>query len=319
MNVNRRYEPGRGVRLAIALAFLLVAAAPGAGQTPTLRDDPFDSSYLEPFPDPDAGRREPRLTVRLRHEIALPGPLSPSGPLLRGESIEVPLQEGTVRCDWREKADALVAPGAAPNGSGEANPAWNVAPDGRYRGRISADGRLEVQKRCKRCRAGWRTSWRLRVAGAGLPPPLVTATHVYHGALDNRVYGLKRKNGHRIWETDAEGRLARPLALWRPASKENPGKTGELVLVVPEHGEALLALDALTGAKVASYTLPEDGGKLIGAPIATPDGAVVVARQRYAPGDASLMVFDLVPPAKPPPAGPASQAPPKATDAPPGV
>jgi hypothetical protein len=68
----------------------------------------------------------------------------------------------------------------------------------------------------------------------------------------------------------------------------------EVILVVPENGAGVSALDAETGAKVASFTLPEDEGWLVGAPLLTPDGKIVIARQKYAPGDASLMVFHIV-------------------------
>ena len=72
-----------------------------------------------------------------------------------------------------------------------------------------------------------------------------------------------------------------------------------LVLAVPDDGGAIVALDAHTGAKVASYDLPDDGGTLVGDPLVTPDGRIVVARQKYTPEDASLMVFRLVPPRQP--------------------
>jgi hypothetical protein len=34
--------------------------------------------------------------------------------------------------------------------------------------------RLLAQKKCKRCRAGWKRKWRLRVSGTVPTPPLVT-------------------------------------------------------------------------------------------------------------------------------------------------
>jgi hypothetical protein len=117
---------------------------------------------------------------------------------------------------------------------------------------------------------------------------------------------VKRKNGHRVWEAYVKGRVSRPLRLWRPvadpSSPDRPPEAQalELVLVTPDHGTAILALEAVTGAEVAIFELPENGAKLYGAPLVTPDGKIVVARQEYNETEATLMVFDLSdPPGRP--------------------
>jgi hypothetical protein len=73
------------------------------------------------------------------------------------------------------------------------------------------------------------------------------------------------------------------------------------VLATPDQGTTLVALDARNGAEVASFDLPEGEGKLYGSPLVTPDGKIVVARQKYEEAEASLMILDLSEPPKPSP------------------
>ncbi len=131
-------------------------------------------------------------------------------------------------------------------------------------------------------------------------PPLVVDRRVYIGGLDNHVYSLKAKNGHRVWAVDIDGRISTPLMLWRGEIREptakDPLATRELtlILVVPASGSQMVALESERGRQVASMRLPEGGGKLVSGPLATLDGKVVVARQQYAESEASLMVYRLL-------------------------
>ncbi len=159
---------------------------------------------------------------------------------------------------------------------------------------------LEAQKSCRRCKTGWKRSWKLRIPGNTLVPPLVADRRVYIGGLDNHVYSLKARNGHRVWAVDVAGRISTPLMLWRgEISKPTPQdplamRDLTLILTVPASGSQMVALESQSGRQVASLRLPEGGGKLVSGPLAMPDGKVVVARQQYAESEASLMVYRLL-------------------------
>jgi hypothetical protein len=299
-----RRLPFAGAILA-ALALALAGAGSSVGQSSLNGSGTTETSpYLEPPPDAgDGSDGGPSVAFRVITEISLPGPLPGAGPRLVEGRLLTPVSGGIASSGWDAAAEVVVSaspPDPQPGVRGE--PRWSVAPDGRIRVTVLESGHLLAQKRCKRCRAGWRKKWKLRLAGSVTAPPLVTEERVYFGALDNRVYSLKRKNGHRVWEVDVQGRASREILRWQGAvlpagqSDERPweGEPLDVLLVVPDHGTELFALDARSGAKVASYDLADDEGRLIGAPALTPDGKIVVARQKYAPEDASLMVFELV-------------------------
>lgn len=292
----------RGAGSLVALLVCAVAFPPGAAQTTALGTETYDTSYLEPLPEDGRRSTAPQLTFRLATEIPLPGPLPGSGPRLVEDRVRIPVAGGLAESGWAADSVACIEPpgGGEPEAPGEATLEWVQAPDGRARFAVTPDGFLVAQKRCGRCPAGWRRRWKLRVAGQGLAPPLVTEKRIFYGAMDNRVYGLKRRNGHRVWEADLEARVSRPLRVWRlPPEDGGAERRLTLILAVPGDGRGIVALDVRSGAKVASYALPEDGGTLVGAPVVTPDGRIVVARQKYTPSDASLMVFNLTPPPRP--------------------
>ena len=66
-----------------------------------------------------------------------------------------------------------------------------------------------------------------------------------------------------------------------------------LILVVPDGGSQLLALGGGTGLELATVRLAANQGKLVGMPLITPDGRIVIARQKYSESEASLMVYEL--------------------------
>lgn len=296
----------------LALALCLVSLPSAAAQSSPYGTSPYgtsayDTSYLDPLPEASTDAPARQLTFQLALELPLPGPLLESGqPRMVGETVEIPVPGGAVLSGWTAGAQARRVPtGDAPGGSGEGarGKGWVETEDGKRRYSLLPSGVLLAQKRCRRCRAGWKTHWMLDVAGDDLAPPLITATRVFYGGLDNRVYGLKRRNGHRVWATDVEGRVNRPLRLW---SRETDDRSVDLVLVTPDHGREILALDAGTGGKVAGFALPENGGILVGAPLITADGMVLAARQKYNESEASLMVLEIT---EPPAAEPQPNAP----------
>jgi hypothetical protein len=277
---------------------LLVSSAAMAQSPPQTSDNGFED--LPPLAQA-AVEPVPNLAFDLEAEIGLPGPLPGPGPRLRDGRIEIDVASGTVVTSGE--------PGAQPVPILEAETGARIAPEpgawvedeaGRARYRAVPGGYVEAQHRCPRCKAGWKRVWRLRVPGNTLSPPVIAGRRLYFGALDNRVYCLRTRNGHTVWAADIGGRPALPLELWRPPAGPAPvdrrvatSNRGAVLLAIPDGGTRLLALDAETGRQVASLRLEEGEGKLVSRPLATPDGRIVVARQRYIAEDASLLVYRL--------------------------
>ena len=282
-----------------ALLLLLAAscAAPAAAQT---RQDPrFDSTDLEPAPEAPV-EHAPQLRFDLLEEIALPGPLASSGARGAGEHIQVDAADGTAVFAWGEDL-SLTRVEAAP-GTAEDVP-YGISPDGKVRAVPRPDGFIVAEKHCARCSKRWKKKWRIRAPGDEFARPVVSDRRVFYGTTDNRVFSVKRRNGHRVWAADIPGRVVRPLEIARvqaPPELALRGKAKrkdslwlDLILVVPASGRTLIALDARNGERVASFDLEEDE-MLIGAPLAR-EGRVVVARQKYDAQDAALLVFRLAP------------------------
>jgi hypothetical protein len=276
-------------RYAIALALLVIIVLPGAAAAQSFRDAFAEQRYLEPMPTEPPEPAAPRMTFRLFNDIPLPGPLPDRGPRFVDGRIEIPVAGGIAVSGWLEESEPRIIPhrSSDDDAAGE----WSYSPQGDFRCMILESGHILAQKGCRNCKKNWRKKWKLRIAGGDTAPPLLTENRVYHGGLDNRVYCLKRRNGHRMWESDAPGRVSQPLALWREDGVE-------LIILAPDDGRSIIALDAVTGSRTAAFELPQNGGQLVGSPIVTDDGKIVVARQLYAADQASLMVFDLVEPGK---------------------
>jgi hypothetical protein len=288
----------RPFHLQLCLVLILAASGPLLAQSQTYSNDAFRD--LPPTSRRADGPPVPKMAFLLEAEIPLPGPLPGAGPRLRGELVEIPVAGGTVL--------TRPAPGAIPSlvassDVGEAGPEatpWVEDQRGRLRYRAVPGGALEAQRRCKRCKAGWKGTWKLRVPGNTLAPPLIGERHIYFGALDNRVYCVKARNGHRVWVTDLGARVSSPLVSWRGSiggspldDTTSPQEELSLILAVPDGGAELTAIDSQRGLPVASLRLEDDEGKLVSGPLATPDGRIVVARQKYAETEASLMVYRL--------------------------
>jgi hypothetical protein len=284
----------------LQLCLLLIFAAPGPsiGQTQTYSADPFQD--LPPTSRRADGPALPKMAFLLEAEIPLPGPLPGAGPRLRGELIEIPVAGGiALTAPTPDAIPSLIAAPDAGEAGAETSP-WVEHALGRFRYRAVPDGAIQAQRRCKRCKGGWKRSWKLRVPGNTLAPPLLDERYLYFGALDNRVYCVKARNGHRVWVTDLGARVSSRLIGWRgsigadPTKEEtSPSPELRLILAVPDGGSELTALDSESGQPVASLRLEDDEGKLVSGPLATPDGRIVVARQKYVETEASLMVYRL--------------------------
>jgi len=285
----------------LVVSSFLAAATPIVAQSTS--SSAFGPQYLEPLPT-DTREFVPRLSFKLLTDIRLPGPLPDRGPRLVGDRIEIPVAGSIALTDWTTGE----APQLTPRDSAETDDAedlpWALSADGRQRYRAMPDGWVLAQKRCQSCKKGWRKKWRLRVPGGAAVRPLVTQRRLFFGGRDNRVYCVKRRNGHRVWASDVKSRIVEPLVLWNALpvldpTADLPGDF-QLILAVASNGSEIAALSAGSGERVASFTLSEREGKLVGAPVATPDGRIVVARQKYAASEASLMVLMLEPPDEPP-------------------
>lgn len=283
-----------------AISILLVAGLVTAAAAQSRKEQRFDLEYFEPLPDTDVAEPRPSFQFKLLSEIPLPGPLPGGGPYREGDRIAIAVDGGTVFASSNGSSEFLETPVPLDPlpGDGESS----VSPDGRVRCRTIESGWILAEKKCTRCKKGWRKKWKLRAPGSAFARPLVTDRRIFYGTTDNRVYCVKRGNGHRVWVSDVDGRVLRPLELLRVPVPPDPrfvkgikAVSLDLVLVVPDDGASMVALDARNGERVAAFELPENE-TLIGGPLATPHGKIAVARQRYNAKDAALLFFDLKPP-----------------------
>jgi len=257
----------------------------------------------------------PRLSFIVLNDIPLPGPLPEGGPRLLDDRVRIPVAGGVVVTAWSEDAEPELLEEASEEEppADSASPEWALDPMGKYRAGIQPGGRLITQKRCGGflCR-GWKRAWRLRVPGVTSVPPLITENRVYFGAKDNLVYSLRKKNGHRVWSADLGQRVSTRLILWDgevvtplELADDDPEAPQRFraILVRPDRGAELIALDARNGSVAATFQLEADGGKLKGLPLSTPDGRILLAREKYNATEASLLVLALSRSAPPPEPG----------------
>ena len=282
-----------------ALLFLFAATCIAPALAQTTRQDPrFDSTELEPAPDAPT-EEAPQMRFDLLEAIELPGPLGPAGARGAGDRVQIEAADGTAVFSWGEDLTLTRVEGA--DDAAEDVP-YGISPDGKVRAVPRPDGFIVAEKLCARCSKRWKKMWRLRAPGDEFARPVVTDRRVFYGTTDNRVFAVKRRNGHRVWAAEIPGRAVRPLEQVRvqvPPELALRGKTKksslwlDLILVVPASGRTLIALDSRNGERVASFDLEEDE-MLVGAPLAR-QGRVVVARQKYDANDAALLVFRLAP------------------------
>jgi hypothetical protein len=288
----------RGAKV-LAAAILALAAALPLVQAQSRSQDAFDQDYLTPLERTERRSARPMFRFVVTDELPLPGPLDDPGPVLLPEGVELSVRDETAVAMWspveglaivpRESATEVVDP-----------PPFALSPDGRFRSVPLENGWILMQRRCKRCKRGWKKCWKLRAPGSEFARPLITDRRVYYGATDNRVYCVKRRTGHRVWVTDVGARVLRPLELLRVVAPPDPrylekGSLLEMdvILVAPYSGAEIIALDGKGGDRLATFELPENE-VLVGGPLAV-DGKVLLAVQRYSPADAALLLLELRP------------------------
>jgi len=294
---------------AVALAlWALAAASPGRGQFPT-----GTTGIEAELPDlrAKAPPRLPSLVLRADGAAAVPGPLAGEGPRLHDGRLGLRVAGGLALAPAAPGQDVVLAPDPGPLVSD----LWVERADGLMRFRFEPSGRLVAERRAARGAADWKRRWRLRVGGKAVAPPVVLGSRVCFGTLENRVYCVQSRNGHRLWAADVGGRVSSSLAAWTGrVEPESPGEAAtspvdvEALLVVPDGGAELVALAALSGQKLAGMQVTAHGDRLVGAPVVLPDGRVAVARQGYRPDQATIDIYRLFLAPPPPVPGPAAAA-----------
>lgn len=317
--IVRKREPSACVRAVVALLAALCAIPAALAQV----SDPTRTAEANNYPTALPRRKGPppaRMAFELIATIPLPGRLSGEAPIPSGATVRVPLEDAIASSALSAGATAVIDPASEPgpdSAAPEPGSTWVVAPGGARRFRTLPAGRIESEKRCRRCDSGWKRDWSLNIPGATPAPPIARGRRLFFGARDDRVYCLRADNGHRVWAVDVGDRVSRPIAVWVDPQREahaaepadKPRVPEALVLVAPDGGGVLLALDPYDGARIASFELPPAGGRLATPAVASAQGAVVIGREKYSGSEADLFVFALgvAPAAAPEPAGTTSR------------
>jgi hypothetical protein len=280
---------------------MLLLAAPGTTRAQVLSNDPF-ANLPEAPTEGQRNAEEQQRVFRLVAEQPLPGPLPEGGPRLTAQGIVIAVADGWVLLplDGAGAARPTDAPPSRDDRGGAG--AWVEDARGTRRFQADPTGWLRAEKRCRRCDRGWRAAWKLRVGGIAAAAPLVVAKRVCYGSTENRVFCVRGRSGHRVWGIEVDGRATEPLVLWRGAmpapvgSGKAPPRNAEAVLVVLEQGAELVALALDDGLKIGRLALGAERNRLVGVPVVTPEGRIVVARQGYAEADAALLFYELAAP-----------------------
>jgi hypothetical protein len=238
----------------------------------------------------------PELVFELVGEVALPGPLGTSPAWVSDNRVAVPVDGGVAR--------VVPEPGALPT-LGPAEPAptradWIVAPSGTRRYRATAEGIVEAQ-RWSSTRKRWVRRWKIVAPNSLLAMPVLLGPRLCYAGLDDRVTCVRASNGHRLWAVDLGDRLSHPMARW-PAASEAPPRApagdraveGTILLVVPDDGATVIALDAFDGRRVASYNLPPNH-RFASSALVLDGDRIALARKGYDDREASLILLRLAP------------------------
>lgn len=140
---------------------------------------------------------------------------------------------------------------------------------------VAGAGRAAVAWSCRRRhgRIRCRRLWRQRL-GAGLTaPPVIDGGRVLVPSLDTFLYGFARDNGHLLFRSPAEHRLASPGALFDGRIAFTPAATAEILVfdrgdgrrvatIRGERGELFLTPPAPAGDRVFVAVLAFPGEKV---------------------------------------------------------
>jgi hypothetical protein len=279
---------------------LLFFALPAAAQYGSATPDSQPNNYPPALP----ARRlpGPALVFERLGEVALPGPLGGRSGFMVDGLVVIPVAGG-----WARVAPEMDAtPSIVPELDVPETSEWLPSSDGKRRYRTTEEGLVEAQRRSRLHKDGWVKSWRIIAPNSIMAPPILLGPRLCYAGLDDRVTCVRASNGHRLWAVDLGDRLSRALTCW-PACG-GVAVEGEVLLVVPDDGASVVALDAYDGRRIASFDLPAT--QRFASPALVVSGErIAIARKGYDDKDAALVLLKLTPPPAPP-------APPAAAPAP---
>jgi outer membrane protein assembly factor BamB len=221
-------------------------------------------------------------------EIALPGPLGEQPGFLADGLVVLPVDGGWARMS--PEADAT--PSIVSAVEQPARSEWVTAQDGKHRYRTTQEGLVFAEHR-SHVHKTWVKSWRIVAPNSIMAPPILLGPRLCYAGLDDRVTCVRASNGHRLWAVDLGDRLSRGLACW-PACG-GPTVDGEVLLVVPDDGASVIALDAYDGRRIATFELPANQRFASPALVAAHE-RIAIARKGYGDKEAALLLLRLTPP-----------------------
>jgi hypothetical protein len=236
----------------------------------------------------------PVLVFERLGEIALPGPLGERPGFLSDGVVVLPVEGGWARVVPEAEATPSIVPAVDP----PETPEWVPSFNGKRRYRTTAEGLVEAQRR-SRTSDKWVRSWRIVAPNSIMAPPILLGPRLCYAGLDDRVTCVRASNGHRVWAVDLGDRLSRELTCW-PACGTG-AVDGEVLLVVPDDGASLIALDAYDGRRVATFELPA-AQRFTSPALVVSGDRIAIARKGYDAREAALVLLRLTtpPPAAPP-------------------
>jgi hypothetical protein len=237
---------------------------------------------------PERRTKAPKLVFELVGEVTLPGPLGDAPAWIADEQVVIPVQGGLARVAPDPDATPSVGPGEAPP-----PPAgWVVSPDAPPRRfRATPEGIVECQ-RWSKSRKRWVHRWKIVAPNSLLSMPVLVGPRLCYAGLDDRVTCVRASNGHRLWSVDLGDRISWQIAAWPAALVGDIEKS--ILLVVPDDGARIIALDAFDGRRIAAFELTSSR-RFVSSPLVLGGDRIAVARKGYDDAEAALVLLRLAP------------------------
>jgi outer membrane protein assembly factor BamB len=126
---------------------------------------------------------------------------------------------------------------------------------------------------------------------------VILGPRLCYAGLDDRVTCVRASNGHRLWSVDLGDRISRPIAPWPAAAIVNASSQtveGSILLVVPDDGARIIALDAFDGRRVATFELTASR-RFASSALVLGDDRIALARKGYDYHEAAVVLLRLAP------------------------